>query len=52
MAIGFAGFAAGSLETETELMKEPLALPDAKRYGGFCSVWVDVHSWVSLFSFS
>lgn len=30
-AISFAGFAAGSLETETELVKEPLALPDAKR---------------------
>ena len=34
-AISFAGFAAGSLETETELVKEPLALPDAKRYGVF-----------------
>ena len=31
--ISFTGFATGSLETETELMKEPLALPDTKRYG-------------------
>jgi hypothetical protein len=34
-AISFTGFAARSLETETELVKEPLALPDAKRYGVF-----------------
>jgi hypothetical protein len=34
-AISFAGFAAGSLETKTELVEEPLALPDAKRYGVF-----------------
>jgi len=34
-AISFAGFAAGSLETKTKLMEEPLTLPDTKRYGVF-----------------
>jgi hypothetical protein len=39
-AISFTGFAAGSLETETELVEEPLALPNAKRYGVFLSKMV------------
>jgi hypothetical protein len=39
-AIGFAGFAAGSLETKSELVEKPLGLANTERYGVFLSKMV------------